>query len=142
MAGDDGDYVTGLESRRRFEAAIEEFLRRATPLSIVIVDVVGLKRVNEERGFLAGDMVLEEAADRLRAATATAPRPLGLYRIGGDELVALYAGPDAGQGAEQAVRMLSRAGAGPALRVGTTAAGPGDTRATLLDRLYATARRS
>jgi diguanylate cyclase (GGDEF)-like protein len=142
MAGDEGDYVTGLESRRRFEAAIEDLLRRSTPMSIVIVDVVGLKRVNEEQGFLAGDRVLEEAADRLRAATATTPRPQGLYRLGGDELVALYAGTEAGHRADQAARMLTRADAGPSLRVGATAARPGDTRATLLDRLYATARRS
>ncbi|NDC63567.1 MAG: hypothetical protein EBZ59_06165, partial [Planctomycetia bacterium] len=46
------DHVTGLETRGSLEAFLPRALRTA-PLAAVICDVVGLKAVNDVRGFLA-----------------------------------------------------------------------------------------
>ncbi|NDC53009.1 MAG: GGDEF domain-containing protein [Planctomycetia bacterium] len=129
------DHVTGLATRGDFEA----WLRARDTLAgvaFVSVDVVGLKRVNGERGFLAGDDLLARAAARLRDAAHGA---LLVARLGGDEFVAVFRGPAE---AEATVRSLAEPAAGPRLRVAATTGTGADTRHTLVDRLYAAVRGS
>ena len=96
------DELTGLRNRRGFFTLAEQLLQKvaasgsATELSVVYVDVDGLKRVNDAYGHDAGSEVIIAAADVLtntfRAADIVA-------RIGGDEFVVLAAVPQAAQDA-------------------------------------------
>lgn len=60
------DALTGLANRRAFHARLrEEWLRSrrfGSPLSLMLVDVDGLKRINDEGGHTAGDQVLRSTA--------------------------------------------------------------------------------
>lgn len=107
-------------------------------MAVAILDVIGLKAVNERDGFLAGDAVLLAAADRLRHAAAAASL---LARLGGDELVAVFQGPEAGEQAALTTRLLVERSAPPPLRAASVVASADDTPATLIERLYATLRR-
>jgi len=95
------DPMTGLPNRLLFEdrlrhalARCERAEERATGtgparLAVLFVDLDGFKPVNDSFGHAAGDIVLEEAARRLR----TAARDIDtVARIGGDEFVLLMEG--------------------------------------------------
>lgn len=127
------DHVTGLASRGDFEAWVtggDSF----AGIGLLIVDVVGLKRVNRERGFLAGDAMLRAAAERLRDAARGAEL---VARLGGDELVAVFSHAEA---AAMALQALSAPQADPPLRAGIALGRADDSRASLIERLYATVR--
>jgi len=104
---------------------------------MLIVDVIGLKAVNERDGFLAGDSLLRAAADRLRDAGGQANL---LARLGGDELVAVFTGLNAGALAQQACKTLAEAITPPFLRTSAIAASPNDTPGALIERLYTAVR--
>jgi diguanylate cyclase (GGDEF)-like protein len=65
------DSLTGLANRRAFQARLRDEWRRASrytaPLSLLLIDVDGLKRINDERGHAAGDEVLKTAAHAINA---------------------------------------------------------------------------
>lgn len=85
MAGVDA--LTGLPNRYRYQRLLRELDTGANlPLSIIMGDVNGLKRVNDSYGHYEGDMMLRAVADTLRDCC-----PAGSYvaRIGGDEFVML-----------------------------------------------------
>jgi len=133
------DYVTGLDPRGLLEQRLSTLLPIGKPLAMVIVDVIGLKAVNEQEGFLAGDALLRAAADRLRdVATESAI----VARLGGDELVAVFLGDKAGESAQRAADALARAASQPGLRAASLAAAEAETSAEFIERLYATLRRS
>jgi hypothetical protein len=66
------DGLTGLLNRRSFEERLaeEELRRRRTgrPVTVAIVDLNGLKRINDQEGHAAGDAALIAAATLLRTA--------------------------------------------------------------------------
>jgi diguanylate cyclase (GGDEF)-like protein len=142
------DHVTGLAPRGQLESVLAALCPPAggptpagqdrTVMAVAILDVIGLKAVNERDGFLAGDAVLLAAADRLRHAAAAASL---LARLGGDELVAVFQGPEAGEQAALTTRLLVERSAPPPLRAASVVASADDTPATLIERLYATLRR-
>ena len=134
----DRDHVTGLATRGDLQAALERFAGAPGPFALVICDVMGLKEINERDGFLAGDAALRRAADRLRAAAATADLAA---RLGGDELVAVFTGPDALTAAGRAAAALASSGT-PRMRSAAVSAGRREPPGPLLERLYATMRRS
>jgi len=80
------DPLTGCANRRAFERDVERELARCAraelDLSVVEVDVDGLKRVNDTEGHAAGDRVLLLLVETLRRALRTLD---GVYRLGGDE---------------------------------------------------------
>jgi diguanylate cyclase (GGDEF)-like protein len=80
------DALTELGNRRdfheRLEAEVERSRRHGRPLSLVMLDLDGLKDVNDSWGHQAGDRVLVRFADHLRRTLRTSD---GAYRIGGDE---------------------------------------------------------
>ncbi|MFC6663366.1 GGDEF domain-containing protein [Deinococcus multiflagellatus] len=81
------DPLTGLGNRRAFEEALRAaWTRHPGTLALALIDVDGLKTVNDERGHAAGDQVLQLFAQGLQTHL---PATHGLYRIGGDEYVAL-----------------------------------------------------
>jgi diguanylate cyclase (GGDEF)-like protein len=60
--------------------------KRCYPVSIIIVDLNGLKPVNDHNGHLAGDALLRRAGEVLSKA---ADEPARVCRIGGDEFAIL-----------------------------------------------------
>ncbi len=97
------DSLTGLGNRRAFEADVEQMLEQARrngqPLTVVYLDIDGMKAVNDSGGHAQGDLYLQACAAALRTHFGQLARP---YRIGGDEFVVLAAGQpgsDALQGA-------------------------------------------
>ena len=84
------DALTGLTNRRALRRRLTDDLRRArryrSPVSLLLVDVDGLKRINDERGHAAGDRVIRRVADAITATLREAD--LGA-RWGGDEFAIL-----------------------------------------------------
>jgi diguanylate cyclase (GGDEF)-like protein len=135
------DHVTGLEPRGALETVLAEVLAAERPagrVAVAICDVVGLKSVNEAQGFQAGDAVLAAAGQALRDAAGQARL---VARLGGDELVAVFTGAEAPVAASRTAAMLAGASM-PRLRSAAVIPEPDDTPGRLVDRLYATMRRS
>lgn len=84
------DSLTGLPNRRLLDDRLSHGLsrRRRPPdgLAVIVLDLDGLKLVNDTRGHAAGDAVLRSVADSVRASV----RPEDtVARMGGDEFVVL-----------------------------------------------------
>ena len=82
------DPLTGLGNRRRFEERLEGELRRGGRLSICLLDLDGLKRLNDSLGHQQGDRALQTVSERLTAGGEA-------FRIGGDEFALLLVGVEA-----------------------------------------------
>ncbi|MDL2345318.1 diguanylate cyclase [Deinococcus sp. MIMF12] len=80
------DGLTGLGNRRAFDEALAGSLARREPMRLVLIDLNDFKRINDERGHLAGDALLCEVA---RCLARQIPLPGTTYRLGGDEFAAL-----------------------------------------------------
>jgi diguanylate cyclase (GGDEF)-like protein len=84
------DHLTGALNRQALDAAGEHALasaqRSGAPLSLILVDVDGLKHVNDTYGHNAGDAALRAV---MRAARATTRRTDLVCRWGGDEFVVM-----------------------------------------------------
>lgn len=81
------DAMTKLPNRRRITAALGEAVKIRAPgevVAVLLFDVDGLRQVNESLGHAAGDKVLVEVAERLRAS---APSSALVGRAGGDEFL-------------------------------------------------------
>ncbi len=76
------DGLTGAMNYRAFRAELHDCITRASPFSVLMFDVVGLKPVNDTAGHLAGDDMLRRTVDVIRG---TVPRDAVVARIGGDE---------------------------------------------------------
>jgi diguanylate cyclase (GGDEF)-like protein len=86
------DGLTGIHNKRYFLEFLERELagahRHRHPLSLVMFDVDHFKKVNDERGHLAGDHVLKEIAARIRPRI----RREDLFaRYGGEEFACILA---------------------------------------------------
>lgn len=84
------DPLTGLFNTRVFHDRLRHELKRAAryrePLSLLIMDLDGLKRVNDQSGHQAGDAALRSVAAAIRRGL----REIDLgARIGGDEFAVL-----------------------------------------------------
>ena len=84
------DELTGLPNRRAFLARgrplVELSLRRGGQAGVLLLDLDGLKRVNDQQGHAAGDRLLVSAADVLRRSVG--PHDV-LARLAGDEFTVL-----------------------------------------------------
>lgn len=84
------DELSGLLNRRGFlllaEQALKTARRAKTELALIYVDLDGLKRVNDERGHQAGDNMIVEAAQLLKASFRESDL---IARLGGDEFAVL-----------------------------------------------------
>src|ERR1700722_12971750 len=84
------DQLTGLYNRRSGEMRLGEEIGRAVrhnrPLTLLLLDVDGLKQVNDSLGHAAGDVLLRGFAERLQRAIRGSDLAA---RIGGDEFMIL-----------------------------------------------------
>lgn len=87
------DPLTGLANRRHLSLLLEHALARAlrdtAPLSLLLVDVDDLKRINDAGGHAAGDRALLAVAGALRSASRRSDLAA---RVGGDEFALLATG--------------------------------------------------
>ncbi len=84
------DPLTGLPNRRSGEGALKREVLRAhregTPLAVVLIELDGLREINDRHGHPVGDRALAAVADALRHGC----RPADLVaRWGGDEFIVL-----------------------------------------------------
>ena len=84
------DQLTGLYNRRSGEQRLAQEISRAQrhgrPLTVLLMDLDGLKQVNDKHGHAAGDTLLKGFADRLQRAIRGSDLAV---RLGGDEFMAL-----------------------------------------------------
>lgn len=87
------DSLTGVLNRAGWEMATIELLARfrTGPVTVVALDIDGLKSLNDTYGHQAGDRHIVDYAHRWREA---APRRAVLARLGGDEFAVCIAGED------------------------------------------------
>lgn len=87
------DALTGLPNRRLFEErldqAIEHSARLSLLMSVVFIDIDKFKEINDQMGHQAGDEVLIEVAERLKACLRTTDT---VARLGGDEFTLILEG--------------------------------------------------
>lgn len=102
------DGLTGLPNRRTFAAQLGREVTRArrygAALSLVIIDMDGLKSVNDTYGHPAGDAVLCEAAKRIARTVRESDMPA---RYGGDEFAVILPNTDLEQGRHLADRLTA-----------------------------------
>lgn len=123
------DQLTGLGNRRavddRLDAALARHHADGTVVSLVVVDVNGLKRINDERGHEAGDRALVHVAGLLAAAAGLVPGSLA-GRTGGDEFAIVVEGHPADHAVWVAEDLCRRAWAGLGEGVACGVASTGD----------------
>ena len=99
------DQLTGLYNRRSGEQRLAEEISRAVrhqrPLTVLLLDLDGLKQINDKLGHGAGDLVLKSFAERLQKAIRGSDLAV---RQGGDEFMVLL--PECR--AEEVVHVISR----------------------------------
>jgi diguanylate cyclase (GGDEF)-like protein len=89
------DPLTGLPNRMAYEGARNRLDTSAFyPLSVIVCDANGLKKVNDTLGHKYGDKMLQIIAESLEAAC---PKPGFIARIGGDEFIYLLPNTDPGK---------------------------------------------
>ena len=112
------DALTGLGNLRRFREDLRELLPADGPLALALVDLNGLKAINDREGHAAGDARLRELAAALASLEPTGARG---YRVGGDEFALLSPRVEVGELLE---RLLTAIPAGCA-SAGVTSWEPG-----------------
>ena len=134
------DALTGLLNRRSFDDALAAMLSNATrygtPFSLVLLDVDGLKHLNDTAGHWEGDRLLQAAGSELRQSLRAGDNAA---RLGGDEFGLLLVSSMR----EAAVRLRDRVseavsatlGRGASFSVGVATAPEESTDASGLYRL-------
>jgi len=99
------DVLTGLRNRAFFHEEMNRLSRKGPwPVSLLLLDLNGLKGLNDELGHAAGDAMLRRAGEVLRKAVDA---PGVAARVGGDEFVVLLPGADEHGAAVARERILS-----------------------------------
>lgn len=105
------DYLTGLPNRRFLQIELAQALAASARLpgcgSLVVIDLDYFKNLNDTEGHDAGDLLLQQVAQRLRA-TVSADTFVG--RLGGDEFIAILppAWPSRAQAQAAAARLCAQ----------------------------------
>jgi diguanylate cyclase (GGDEF)-like protein len=108
------DPLTGMLNRNALAYRVNDLEEQSRvarlPVGVVVGDIDHFKRINDSAGHAAGDAVLRDVADELRASM----RAFDLfYRIGGEEFLVLVPGADRRQVAAIAEQLRRVVGAEP-----------------------------
>lgn len=122
------DELTGLLNRRGWETIAADAQQRidafGDPVAVAVVDLDGLKALNDARGHAAGDDLLRRAGAALRAAGSAQDR---VARYGGDEFAILTNNVAVGDLPEHLAGFArSLAEHGVAASIGHAFTGPGE----------------
>jgi diguanylate cyclase (GGDEF)-like protein/PAS domain S-box-containing protein len=106
------DHLTQLPNRRLFNDRLEREIKKAqrdeTVIGLLFIDLDRFKEVNETQGHEAGDMLLVEAASRIRQSVRDYDT---VARLGGDEFMVILSelngGTDIGRIAQDVIDQLS-----------------------------------
>ena len=100
------DHLTGLANRREFERAIEREValaeRHDRQITVMMIDVDNLKKINDRHGHSAGDGALKLVAQELQRVMRASDV---CGRIGGDEFAVAMPETDSHQAGEVARRL-------------------------------------
>lgn len=118
MATHDG--LTDLANRSLFRDRLRNVIahnhRDSSPAGVVMIDIDGLKQLNDTFGHRLGDVVIKEVARRIRAASRSSDT---IARIGGDEFAAILTPLESPRDVEGAMERLDRAIRAPFVFEGT-----------------------
>ena len=137
------DFLTGLLNRQgilgRLDAELARAVREKNSVGIVMADLDHFRKINDTHGHLAGDAVLREAANRLRAAVRAYDH---VGRYGGEEFLAVLPGCSEEGLLRQAERLRACVSESPivtpeaplqiTLSLGVRCAAPGETQTDVL----------
>ena len=135
------DALTGAHNKRFFLDFLERELARCAryerPLSLLMLDIDHFKRINDERGHLAGDAVLRGLSRRLLARVRKEEL---LSRYGGEEFAIVLPEADVGSARDTAEKFRALVAAEPFEYAGqpipvTISVGVAGTRGEALDPL-------
>lgn len=136
------DPLTGLANRRaldvRLDEAIDRHVRSGVVVSLIVCDVNGLKRLNDEQGHDAGDRLLVQVAGVLSGAGARLAGSLAA-RLGGDEFCVLVEGHPADEAvlvARELCLLGLRLSGGDGLACGVASTGDPVGPVTTANRLF------
>jgi len=138
------DPLTGISNRLHFNEAfsheVKQVRRYGHSLCLLMLDIDGLKGVNDGRGHLVGDQLLVAAAGLLRNAVRASDV---VARLGGDEFVILMPQAVESQGRELARRIEAAVarwnqadpltGVRLGISIGVQAGGPAEVDSLLAD---------
>jgi diguanylate cyclase (GGDEF)-like protein len=119
------DRQTGLASIHEFmaiEAGVDARCRvngEGDGYGIVLIDIEGLRGINQEHGFAVGDELLVQIARRLEDSFNDPP-PACIARVGGDEFAALFDGSEARATLSQLARKIRLDVGGHPFTIGDT----------------------
>ncbi|WP_141014608.1 GGDEF domain-containing protein [Nocardioides sambongensis] len=124
----DTDALTGLVNRRGWDKLVADAQQRVDaygdPVAVAVIDLDGLKQVNDADGHTAGDDLLRRTGAALRSAASDHDR---VARYGGDEFTVLTDDVGVGDLPAHYARFADRLRAdGIAASLGHAFAGPGD----------------
>ena len=101
------DQLTGLPNRYYMLTRIDDAFARArrenTKVVLLFMDLDNFKNINDTLGHNIGDMLLQQAAARIRSVLRSSDTPA---RLGGDEFLVMLEGLEQGQQAEVVARKL------------------------------------
>ncbi len=83
------DVLTGALNRLAFAEAAHLIDAKGEVMTVLVCDIDGLKWINDTLGHLIGDEVIKRAAEVL---TQCCPKEAQIFRMGGDEFLALIPG--------------------------------------------------
>ncbi len=125
------DALTGVKTKYAYSEMEAEYNRRieageADPFAVAFCDLNGLKAVNDTRGHQAGDRFIQDASQVICGVFRHSP----VYRVGGDEFIAILRGSDYERRGELAAELEridaeNRAGNGIIIAYGISAYVPG-----------------
>ncbi|AGA68310.1 PAS domain S-box/diguanylate cyclase (GGDEF) domain-containing protein [Desulfitobacterium dichloroeliminans LMG P-21439] len=80
------DPLTGLFNRNLFQEVIQGYINESKPFGLAMLDISGLKYINDHFGHEEGDRILKEAAASIRSSIRDTDFA---FRFGGDEFLIL-----------------------------------------------------
>lgn len=101
------DTQTGVYSRLAYAKRLES-IKEGQALTLAMIDMNGLKAINDQHGHKAGDMAIAQVSRKLLTIPVRGKK---LYRYGGDEFVMVVSGWHGGELEQMLKRIASDCGA-------------------------------